>query len=265
MNKHILSIKNLSFSFGKTPVLNAIDFDLNRGEYLSIIGPNGAGKSTLLKSLLRLHDDGKPLGEINIKGKSINEYKQHDLAKIISYVPQAGGWIPPFTVQNFLHLSRYPHHVGYDKTKPNNNEKHCDPIEKALTLTKMHGFAKRTLRSLSGGERQKAFIAAALAQEAEVMLLDEPASFLDPKHTADLNRLLKKLNQEQNLTMLVVTHDLNQAFSADGQALVLKEGRQLYFGQAEKLLNTKILEQAFEHTFTFFPHPHAGRTIVLAD
>jgi iron complex transport system ATP-binding protein len=268
MNEGIIRLRNFSFAFGNAPVLEQINFSLNSGETLYILGPNGAGKSSLLKSLLNLHEDGKTSGEVWIKNRPLAAYKQRDLARVMSYVPQAGGWIPPFTVEDFVRLSRY------SARRPNfasgKGENADASVRAALKLTQMEEFAARPLRALSGGERQRAYVAAALAQDAEVMLLDEPASFLDPKHAHDLNQVLAKLNRDgphgAALTTLTVTHDLNQALCAPektGKILVLSKGAQVYFGNAEGLLDGVILKRAFSHDFTIFKHPRTGRPAVL--
>jgi len=176
-------------------------------------------------------------------------------------MPQAGGRIPPFTVEELLGLSRYP----YDKTRSGLTDADREAMDQALSWTGMEALRARSLRALSGGERQKAFLAAALAQQTEALLLDEPASFLDPRHAAELNRLLRRLNRERGLTMITVTHDVNHPLSMEGHALVLREGRQMYFGQAEGLLRREVLEGAYEHEFTHFTHPRTGRPAILAD
>lgn len=291
MSQALLRLKNFSFAFAQAQVLLDVNFSLNPGDYLSIIGPNGAGKSTLLKCLLRLHEKGRQSGEILIKGHPLTSYKQPELAQVLSYVPQAGGWIPPFSVKEFVRLSRYPHNKlgnkkapGYAGSKILSSQEttpsktlHSQPqtsheqaVAKAISLTGLENLAQRSLRDLSGGERQKAYLAAALAQDTEIMLLDEPTAFLDPKHAADVYCLLKNLNQEHGLTMLTVTHDLNHPLQAGGKSLVLKPGKQLYFGPTSGLLPNQpgsagILEQAFNHSFSYFEHPRKHCLAVLAD
>jgi iron complex transport system ATP-binding protein len=257
----VLHVKHFSFQFDHAPVLRDLHFSVERGGYLSIIGPNGAGKSTLLKCLMRLHEHGRSQGEILVKNQSLDACGQKELARIFSYVPQAGGWIPPFTVEELLGLSRYP----YIKTRSGLTDADRQAIEEALALTGMEPLRARGLRALSGGERQKAFLAAALAQQTEMLLLDAPASFLDPKHAAELNRLLQRLNRERGLTLITVTHDVNHPLCMEGHALVLREGRQLYFGQADGLLRQEVLESAYAHPFTYFEHPRTGRPAILAD
>jgi ABC-type cobalamin/Fe3+-siderophores transport systems, ATPase components len=257
----VLSCQDYGFSFGEKPVLKKISFSLEKGAYLSIIGPNGAGKSTLLKSFLRLHEAGRASGSMHVHGRSLASYSQRELARLIAYVPQAGGRMPPFTVATFLALSRYPHAVRAGSLRESDRES----IARAFELTEVTHLADRRLDTLSGGERQRACLAAALAQDTDILLLDEPASFLDPRHISDVNALLKRLNREHGFTILTVTHDLGHPLDAGGQALVLRQGEQRYFGPAKNLAEEGILEAAFDHTFTYCVHPKTGETIVLPD
>ena len=214
----------------------------------------------MLKCLLRLHETGQASGEVAVGGKSLADYSQRELAKVLAYVPQAGGWVPPFTVTEFVRLSRYPHEAGVRGTDADD-----EAVHKALVQTGMVPLAQRSLRALSGGERQKAYLAAALAQQTQALLLDEPASFLDPRHAADLHRLLAQLNREQGLTTVTVTHNLNYALAGGGQVLILRQGRQLYFGPAETLLEGDMLETAYDYQFTQVLNPRTGRIAVLAE
>jgi iron complex transport system ATP-binding protein len=259
----MLLARDFSFSFSANgePALQGLDFSLPQGGCLSVIGPNGAGKTTLLKSLLRLHDTGRSSGEVRVKGRDLAAYGRRELARVVSYVPQAGGPLPPFTVEEFLRLSRY----AYGFSGISSREAADRAVARALALTGTESLAGRALKSLSGGERQRAYLAAALAQEAELMLLDEPAAFLDPKYAADLHGLLRRLNQEQGLTMMTVTHDLNYPLSVGGDVLVLREGRQVFFGPASDLLPGGVLEKAYQHEFTYVRHPRTGRQAVLTD
>jgi iron complex transport system ATP-binding protein len=260
MEQAMMHIQQFSFALEGKSILENLSFTLAQGEYLAVIGPNGAGKSTFLKCLMRVHEHGTSQGAIRLKGRLLSEYDQRSLAALISYVPQAGGWIPPFTVEELLRLSRYPYLAAGGALR----KADLEAVEQALRLTGMEALASRRLASLSGGERQKAFVAAALAQETEIILLDEPASFLDPKHTAALNRLIRMLHRERGITMLTVTHDLNHPLCMEGKILVLRQGRQLFFGQAQEVLHNAVLEEAFGHQFTCFQHPETGRPTLLA-
>lgn len=257
----VLACQDFGFTLSNQQILDRIDFTLEEGDYLSIIGPNGSGKSTLLKCLLRLHDAGRACGSIHVQGRELATYGQRELARLIAYVPQAGGRIPAFTVREFLQLSRYPY--GFHQSAMRAEDKEI--LLEAMALTGTEHLAGKRLDTLSGGERQKAYLAAALAQGTDILLLDEPASFLDPRHAAELNTLLKALNRERRLTILTVTHDLNHPFDAGGRALVLRHGRQAYFGPSEGLALQGVLEKTFDHTFTYLNHPGTGKTLVLAD
>lgn len=253
----ILECRDFSFSIGKNRILEDISFRLDKGEWLSIIGPNGSGKSTLLKNLLRLVE-GARAGEIRVHDRPIETYSQKDLARRLAYVPQAGGGAPPFTVSEFVNLSRYPFGFG-----PGRKEQ-SEIVDRALELTDTARLAQRRMDTLSGGQRQRAFLAAALAQDTDTLLLDEPASFLDPRHVYAMNELLKRLHEERGLTIVTVTHDLSHPLDAGGRALVLKDGRQLHYGPVGDLMGHGILEEAFAHKFNYLVHPRTGKPLVVA-
>ena len=253
----MIKISDLKYKIGEQEILKGLDFKLERGAYLSVIGPNGAGKSTLLKCILRLNTTWQ--GQIQIDDIDLKNLSQKELARHISYVPQAGGWIPPYTVLEFIRLARYPHLKGTARLKSHDFEM----IDEALCLCGLENLKQRSLEKLSGGERQKAYLAAALAQETPIMFLDEPNSFLDPKHVAELDELLKRLNQEQGLSIVTVTHDLNHPLNLKSQVLILKKGKQFYFGPASDMLG-EILNEAYEHQFVHFKHPLHDRQAILS-
>jgi iron complex transport system ATP-binding protein len=256
---HILEAIDFSFWVDQVKILKNVSFSINKRDFLSIVGPNGAGKSTLLKCLLRLHERGRTSGNLKVAGRDINSYNQKQLAKVISYVPQAGGWIPPFTVREFAKLSRFPHASTVSGLSPSDEA----VVDQAIMASGLSGLANRGLKTLSGGERQKAYLAAALAQGADIMLLDEPAASLDPKHASELAFLLEKLNKESGLTIIMVTHDLNHPLKTGGLALVLADGQRQYFGPATGLLEDGVLENAFHHQFLYLDHPDGlGRLVV---
>lgn len=255
----LIECREFSFFYGKTQILDKISFTLERGGWLSVIGANGSGKSTLLKNMMRL-PAGRRMGELRIADHPIEQYSQRELARIMAYVPQAGGRIPPFTVREFLSLSRYPYGMRADDIRKSVSES----VDRAIFLTGIENFTTKRLDQLSGGQRQRAYLAAALTQEAEILLLDEPSSFLDPKHVFEMNELLKNLHTQAAYTIMVVTHDLNQPLEAGGNVLVLRKGQQIHFGPVDDLLGNGILEKAFEHTFSYLTHPKNGKPLVIA-
>ncbi len=259
----VLFCENFGFTFSRsrTPTVKSVSFTLERGEYLSIIGPNGSGKSTLLKCFLRLHETGHTTGRLSVCERNLDSYSQRELARLIGYVPQAGGRVPPFTVTELLKLSRYPYASRQDALHAEDRGE----IGEALALTNTEHLANKRLDAISGGERQRAYLAAALAQGTDILLLDEPASFLDPKHAAELNALLKHLNRERRMTVITVTHDLNHPVDAGGKVLVVRHGEQTYFGPTEALEHEGVLEETFGHPFVYLKHPATGKTLVFAE
>lgn len=256
----LAEFRDFSFTYrGGRPGLMDISFRIAQGEWLSIIGPNGSGKSTLLKSMLRLNQ-GRTSGKLLIAGRAISTFRQIDLARLFAYLPQPGGIVPPFTAREFLSLSRY----SFREIRDSRLAAGADAIEHAFALTNTGHLADRRLDRISGGQRQRVFLAAALVQETEALLLDEPASFLDPKNSTEIHELLQRLHFEKGLTVITVTHDLTRALSAGAKALVLREGRQIFFGESVNLEENACLEQAFSFQFSYLKHPRTGETLVIS-
>lgn len=255
-----LECENFCFYYGKSMILSHINFNISLGTRLAIIGSNGSGKSTLLKNFLSLTEGGKHRGRLAVMGRPIEDWQQRELAQVLAYVPQAGGRIPPFTVRDFVNLSRYP--FGYHAFA---KEKSFDEnVNFALDLTNTAHLSDRRLDALSGGQRQRAYLAAALAQNTPILLLDEPASFLDPSHTHAMNETLKKLHAERNVTIITVTHDLSLPLDTGGKVLALKNGKQVFFGDAEHLAKGEgILEKIFDHQFSYLRHPRTHKLLVV--
>ena len=135
----------------------------------------------------------------------------------------------------------------------------------ALTLTNTNHFVERPMNTLSGGEKQTVFIVAALAQGSRILLLDEPTTFLDPKHEADIYKILKRINRELNKTIVSVTHDINSAVLQSDRIAILKNGRIIFCGEAQEVMQNKILEQAYDKSFTFIKNPKTGHDIIAPE
>ncbi len=263
MKKEVIEIEKFSFSINDKKILKNISLTVMKGEYISIVGPNGAGKTTLLKCLDRIYKGG--VGSIKISGKPIEKYRQRELAQHVSYVPQADGNIPPFTVREFVMMGRYPYLNPFSSVNFSSNKKDEKTVQDALSMTETLKFSERFLSELSGGERQKVFIAAALVQEAEILLLDEPATFLDPKHEAGIYRLLARANREKGVTIISVTHDINSAVMTSRRILALKDGVSAFCGPAGDFMNNEILLKIYEKPFIFMKHPQTEKTIVAPE
>ena len=254
----MISIKNLSLTIAKTPILDDVSFSVADGEYISLIGPNGAGKTTLLRCLLGVHRDY--LGEIILNGRPARSYTHRDRALAVSYVPQTHDTGFPLTVSDFVMLGRYPHLKPLAPPSPEDIEQ----VENALETTATSTFRDRKLCTLSGGERQKVYIAAALAQGSPLILLDEPTAFLDYHHQADILRLLKKINTEHRTTILTVNHDLNSAARWSDRLIALKDGSVAFDGPPAVLLEPEKLEALFETRFRLIEESEQLLPLVIA-
>lgn len=259
MSRPFLEIRNLSFSIGGKTILRSVSLDIHEGEYLAVIGPNGAGKTTLLKCIMRIFPVGK--GVITIDGVAIERYSQKELARRMSYVPQSDGRFFPFTVEEFVLMGRYPHLSPF--TSIGTGDKAS--VREAMAVTRIAHLADRHFNTLSGGEKQMVFIAAALAQGSKILLLDEPATFLDPKHESEIYRILKSINRDLNVTIVSVTHDINSAALQGDRVVIIKDGAVIFHGNAMDILDNTILENAYGKTFTFARHPESDRLIIVPD
>jgi iron complex transport system ATP-binding protein len=248
----VLDIREFSFRLGRNEILRDVSFSVVRGEYLSIVGPNGAGKTTLLKCIDRLLIGGT--GRIEVFGRPLGSYRQKDLARRISYVPQADGRVIPFTVRQFVLMGRYPYLSPFSSI----DEEGCHAVDEAMETTGTAEFADRRLDTLSGGERQKVYIAAALAQGSDILLLDEPTTFLDYRHQAEIRDLLSRVNQQSKATIVCVTHDLNRAALDSDRIVALRAGRVLFTGTPAEIMKPEVLQTLFQTPFLLTPHPQAA-------
>lgn len=238
---NILEIKNLSFSYGGEPVLENICLNVKEKEFVTIVGPNGSGKSTLVKCICNILDSNR---SVSLFGKTKEEYSSGELAKIISYVPQSLSGDFRYTVWEFLLMSRYAYLGAFSSLSKSD----YDACAKALALTDTEKYKNRIMSGLSGGERQKILVAAAVAQESEIMLLDEPATYLDPKHVAETMKIIKKANE--NCAVVTVTHDLNSIFMGD-RVVAVKEGKIVFDNTPIAFFESKSAEKIFDTEFLY--------------
>ncbi|MBC8181094.1 ABC transporter ATP-binding protein [candidate division KSB1 bacterium] len=259
MRKPVIQINNLSLYISNKKILDNVSFNIYEKDYLSIIGPNGAGKTSLLKCLMRIYSYSE--GDVFFRGNPIKKLSQRNLAKQISYVPQSDGRLLPFSVEEFVMMGRYPHLSPFTSFSVEDKK----AVKESLELTNINQMANRSLNTLSGGERQTVFIAAALAQGADILLLDEPTTFLDPKHEHDIYRILRKINEELGITIVSVTHDINSAVLQGERIVILKNGAVQFEGEATEIMNKKILASAYNKEFFFLKHPKTGQTIIAPE
>jgi zinc transport system ATP-binding protein len=201
--KTLIRLKDLTFAFDGAPVLDNISLDINQGDYLGVIGPNGGGKTTLVRLMLGLIHPTS--GSVELFGKPINHFR--DWSKI-GYVPQKATHIEsrfPFTVKEVVSLGRVSR-VGLFR-RFGADDKHA--VEQALEQVSMSGFADRLLAELSGGQQQRVFIAKSLVSDPRVLILDEPTVGVDLKSQTEFYQLLARLNRENGITLVVVSHDVD--------------------------------------------------------
>jgi len=257
VNEPALEIDSLSFSLRGVPILRDISVRIGVGETWSIVGPNGAGKSSLLKCLMRIQTGWK--GQARLFGRSLKSYSPRKLARLMAYVPQAGGDHGfPYTVREFVRMGRYPYTGPFGSAHPGDSS----AVDEALERASVASLSHRRLHTLSGGERQKAFIAAALAQDAKVLLLDEPTAFLDYRHQAEVASILHTINRESDTTIVTVTHDVNAAILTGGHVLALRRGAVAWCGPSEAMADERRLGQIFDAVFRFLDDPVTGLRLV---
>ncbi len=252
-----IDIQNFSFRIGRKEILRDVTFAVGKGEYLSIVGPNGAGKTTLLKCVDRLLAGGT--GKISICGRTLESYRQRELARLIGYVPQADGRALPFTVEQFVLMGRYPYLSPFSAV----SEEDRRAVRVAMEQTGTIEFADRMLDTLSGGERQRVYIAAAMAQGAEILLLDEPTTFLDYRHQDEVRALLSSINRESGTTILMVTHDLNGATLHSDRIVALHEGQVAFCGPPAEIMQPGVLQRIYDSSLLLVDHPQTGLPVIV--
>ena len=234
-----IDVKNLSHSFGEHLVLNDISFQVPTKDFFIVIGPNGSGKTTLMKvmsGILKLQK-----GRLEILNRGINRYQRKVLARTIAFVPQMLFADFPFTVFEMVLMGRAPYLgiLGLEE------EKDMEIARQAIAFTGMENLAHRKLDQLSGGEQQRVFIARAICQEPDVILLDEPTASLDLAYQVRIMDLMERLKNEKGITIVMVSHDVNLAAMYADHLLLLHDGQVLCQGRPDEVLTYKTLEEAY--------------------
>ncbi|MCI0448077.1 ABC transporter ATP-binding protein, partial [bacterium] len=235
----MLKVDQLRFSYGSKRVLDGITFSVGAGDFIGIVGPNGSGKTTLLKLLQRLnHPVG---GKIEFRDKNLESYSSRELAREIACVAQRPFFAFPFLAEQFVFLGRTPY-LNFLKRETSVDR---NALKEAMRQTDTLHLAQIPISQLSAGELQRVCIATALAQQPEILLLDEPSSFLDLRQLARLSRLLFRL-QNEGATILCASHDLQFLKKHSTRILLLDEGRQIGFGAYEEILSEETLRSLFD-------------------
>ena len=235
-----LSAENISVTLGGKEILRDLNYEFPAGKRTAIIGANGAGKSTLLKVLCILNE--KFSGRVTLDGQDLRAIGRKNLARLMAILPQERDAPQDTTVKQLVSFGRFPHRKFFGGTSKEDDA----AIQNALALTNLTDFANRQVASLSGGERQRAWLAMTLAQRPKILLLDEPTTYLDLCHQLEVLELLKKLNEEEEATIIMVLHDLNLALRYGDQIAVIGSGKLLMADTPETVWQSGILEQVFQ-------------------
>lgn len=248
-----VEVHDLSFSYRNGQVIDGISFFVEAGEVLGVIGPNSAGKTTLLRLLSRVHIP--EAGTIRLFGRDLQALTRREVARTVAVVPQEFQVAFPFTVEQVVAMGRYPYARGIGLETAEDRR----AVERALHETGTAHILKKYLDQLSGGEKQRAVIARALAQDPRLLLLDEPTAHLDLNHQMEILRLLRRLKAERGLTIILVSHDLNLAAEHCDQLLLLVRGQVRVLGPPEEVITAQHLEPAYGCPVEVERHPTSGR------
>jgi len=236
----LLEIRNLWSGYNKKNILKGINFLVKKGEFWGLIGPNGSGKTTLLKSITKILPARK--GNIFYDKKDIVEIPAKQLAQKIAVVPQVSVFHFSFAVEDFVLLGRIPYLPRFYLEGKNDYR----IAEEAMQLTETISFRRRRINELSEGEKQRVVIARSLAQKPTLLLLDEPAAHLDIKHQLDIFNLLKRLNREKGITIILVSHDLNLASQYASHLILLHKGKVFAQGSPKEIINKKNIWEVYK-------------------
>jgi iron complex transport system ATP-binding protein len=255
--KPAIEIRDLSFAYGDKKVLKGISLTVGRGEMVGILGPNGSGKTTLLK-ILSLVLEGKE-GGAKLNGREIRSYSRRDLSRLVAVVPQESHVSFPFTATEIVLMGRASFHRPFALE----GKKDLAVARECMRLTETLSFADRYLHELSGGEKQRVIIARALAQEPEILLLDEPSAFLDIRHQVQSLELVRRLNRERGLTVLAALHDLNLASLFFSRIVILRDGAIFQDGPPKKVLTEETIYEVYGVRVRIFWDTPGGRPLIF--
>ncbi|MDW5300469.1 MAG: ABC transporter ATP-binding protein [Sedimentibacter sp.] len=234
-----ITVENLDVSYSDKEVLKDINFHINTGEIVTIIGPNGSGKSTLIKAVSRCLKFSR--GNVFLDKNNIKQIDTKEIAKKLAVLPQVKNVSSDISVEELVSYGRYPHlNFGKRLSKEDN-----EIVSWAIEKTGLENMRKRLVCTLSGGERQRAWIAMSLAQKPQILILDEPTTYLDISYQLEVLELIKELNNTLGITVVMVLHDLNQASRYSDKIMVINRGKLSEFDIPDKIINKSMLKNIF--------------------
>ena len=254
----IIKAQNICVSINDKEIVHNLSLEIPEGKVTAIIGPNGCGKSTTLKALSRILPYK---GSVTFKGNEMSALSQREFAKSLAILTQSPQAPSDLTVNDLVEMGRFPHR-GFLGRGGKDDKEH---VEWALAQTGVTAMRNRLLNTLSGGERQRAWIAMALAQRPEVLLLDEPTTYLDICHQLEIMQLIGRLNQELGLTVVMVVHDLNHAIMYADHVVVVKTGKLVTSGAPREIITAELLAEVFKVKADEFVLSNDLRALVPVD
>jgi iron complex transport system ATP-binding protein len=239
MTPELMQLENISFAYETSPVIKDLSISVREQDVIGLIGPNGSGKSTLLKIMAGMLKPNS--GSILFKNLWLSNINKKEFAQSVSWIPQEHPMVFPFKVSDVVLMGRHPYLSPLSFESKNDFEIAHHAMESTMTSQ----FADRYFNEISGGEKQRVMIASALAQNPEIMLLDEPTAALDLKYQIQILTILKKLNVDKKMTLVMAMHDLNLASKFCNRLLLLNEGLVVCEGTPKQVLKKDILEQVY--------------------
>lgn len=252
-----ISTKNLNISYGNLDIVKDLNLDIPKGKITTIIGSNGCDKSTILKTIARIIQAKS--GDIFVNNINIKEQSPKDLAKVMAVLPQSPQAPSGLTVEELIAYGRFPHQKGFGKMRKEDE----DIVTWALQSTGIEEFRERPIEALSGGQRQRAWIAMALAQQTEILILDEPTTYLDLAHQLEILKLLEELNKKQGTTIVMVIHELNNAARFADHMIGVKKGKIVCEGTAHEVMTKENLKELFNIDAEIVEDPRNNKPVCL--
>ncbi|TAJ49501.1 MAG: ABC transporter ATP-binding protein [Herbiconiux sp.] len=252
-----LEVRDLTLAYDRTPIFDKLDLRIDEGGITTLIGANGSGKSTLLKAFGRLLVPTS--GTVLLEGSPLRGLSARSVAKRLAILPQKPITPSATTVRELVSRGRHPHQSLFRPWTPGDSA----IVDAALAATGITDLAERDAGALSGGQLQRAWIALVLAQEAPIILLDEPTTFLDLSHQLDVLRLVRSINRERGATVVMVLHDLSLAGRYSDRLVVVGGGRVIADGTPWEVLTPEILRDAFDLEATVIPDPASGTPLIV--
>lgn len=238
-------------------VLNGVDITVEEGKLTVLLGPNGSGKSTLLKTLARTLSPSA--GQVYLDGKDIHRSNTREVAKRLGILPQGPVAPEGLSVKQLVGMGRFPHQGLWKK----NVKQDADAIREAMAYADVTSFSERNMDALSGGQRQRCWIAMVLAQQTDLILLDEPTTFLDLKVQVDMLELLSRLAHEKGRTLLLVLHDLNLAAAYADHLVMMRDGQIITSGAPKEVFTAPHLKRVFDLDAHVIHDPESGSPICV--